>query len=238
MRYVSFSGGVDSTALAIYLKDKGEEIELVFSDTACELPETYWIIPRVARALGVKLHVVSNGSMFEHLVRRGFFLPGPRVRWCTKELKQTPMRLWAKGRDGIISVGIRADESHRLEKTGSFVTGLPFDRPLVDAGYDKKTVLELCEKHDLVNPCYRWRSSCSCFCCPFQRKQDWLNLSREHPDLYRLAEEWEHQSGLESHHTKFTWSGRWSLRELRDADEAQVRLLPEQREEACAICQW
>jgi 3'-phosphoadenosine 5'-phosphosulfate sulfotransferase (PAPS reductase)/FAD synthetase len=38
--YVSLSGGADSTALAILLKERGEEFEMVFADTGAELPET------------------------------------------------------------------------------------------------------------------------------------------------------------------------------------------------------
>jgi len=50
--FVSFSGGADSTALAIYLADRGQDFTLLMADTGAELPETYWIAPRVARELG------------------------------------------------------------------------------------------------------------------------------------------------------------------------------------------
>lgn len=33
--YVAFSGGADSTALATYLHERGDDFELVFADTGC-----------------------------------------------------------------------------------------------------------------------------------------------------------------------------------------------------------
>lgn len=221
MQYVSLSGGADSTALAIYLHERGEEFELVFADTGAELPETYWIVPRVARALGVKLHVVSGPTFFQQVAAYGYLLPSWRVRWCTRELKITPLKQYPE-----LAVGICADEDHRMPHG---------NRPLVDAGVTKAEARRLCVKHDLLNPCYAWRTSCSCFCCPFQRKQDWRGLWREHPDLYRVAECWE-EASMEASPTKFGWNEGFSLKQLREADDAQIRLWPEQHEEACVIC--
>jgi len=48
------SGGKDSTALAIYMRDNYPEIEMeyVFCDTQKELPETYEFITRIEAYLG------------------------------------------------------------------------------------------------------------------------------------------------------------------------------------------
>ncbi len=222
MKYVSFSGGADSTALAIYLKDQGEEFELVFADTSAELPETYWIIPRVARELGVKLHVVSGPTFFQQVAVRGYLLPSMLRRWCTKDLKLRPLKPYPD-----LLVGICADESQRMSGA---------QRPLVDAGITKREARTLVESRGLLNPCYSWRSSCSCFCCPFQRKSDWRNLYREHPDLFRVAEGWEEES-MKASPTLHTWNESFSLRQLREADEAQFTMFRECPERACVICE-
>ena len=44
---LSLSGGKDSTALAVYLKDRIPEMEYVFCDTRKELPETYEYLDKV-----------------------------------------------------------------------------------------------------------------------------------------------------------------------------------------------
>ena len=225
--YVAFSGGADSTALAILLHEQGVDYELVFSDTGAELPETYWMIPRVASALGKKLTVTHNGSFFQWLNEFGFLLPSIHRRWCTRLLKVSPQDRYMG--DVKPAVGIRADEAHRME--GAL-------RPLVDAGMDKKDVIALCEKYDLLNPCYEWRSSCSCFCCPFQRIGDWKGLQKTHPDLFGLAEEWERLQ-MEISPTGFGWlSSKKKLKDLREAQEDQLELFSEPTETACAICQW
>ncbi len=246
-RFVSFSGGADSTALAIYLAEAGEDFELVFEDTGAELPETYWIVPRVARALEKRLIIVSGSTFFHELAypnpelkRQPFMLPGYGARWCTRELKQKPFYEFVKTQgDCIVSIGIRADEQDRLENGPSNKPkNCKYDRPLVDAGFVKRDVRNLCEGRGLLSPAYKWRSNTSCFCCPFQRKHDWINLSKEHPDLFALAEDWERLTHDYEIHTKHTWNDSWSLRQLREADAAQFETLRECREQACAICSW
>ena len=54
---VSISGGKDSTALALYMRQSYPEIpaEYVFCDTGCELPETYEYLERLEALLGVEV---------------------------------------------------------------------------------------------------------------------------------------------------------------------------------------
>lgn len=238
--FVSFSGGADSTALAILLAERGVDFTLLFADTGAELPETYWIVPRVAQELGRPLVVVTAATFFERLVAYGFLLPGIKVRWCTRELKQHPIRQYTKELGSCrMSIGIRADEAHRLEDGPAGASAnTEYDRPLVDADMTKEDVIAMCERRGLLSPAYRWRTNTSCFCCPFQRKWDWRNLQSEHPDLFALAEDWERQSVLSSKNTKFQWSDSFSLPQLRQANEEQFALFSEPRGEACTICQW
>lgn len=231
MRYIAFSGGADSTALALYFYEKGEEFKLVFSDTGAELPETYWTIPRVARYTGAELLIVTNGTYFSWLNNYHFAIPGPFGRWCTRLLKQVPQDNFFTHVviDPVVSVGIRADEPHRLDPTKpGNKKAYEWDRPLIDAGMGKKDVIKMCEKHDLLNPCYKWRSNCSCFCCQFQRKNDWLGLLRNHPDLYALCEDWEYQSKLSAEEIGSKAygfnGGQFTLTQLREADENQLAL--------------
>ena len=44
---LSLSGGKDSAALAIYLRDSVPEMEYIFNDTGKELPETYEYLERL-----------------------------------------------------------------------------------------------------------------------------------------------------------------------------------------------
>lgn len=233
MHYVSFSGGTDSTATALLLIDQGVDFELIFADTGAELPETQWFIPRFARQIGKPLRVLSGGTFFQHLANYGFLLPAPRLRWCTRLLKEAPMDRFYTAEDTVY-VGIRGDESHRAHNKTKKKSKTLY--PLVQAGMGKDDVLKLCEKHGALNPIYKWRSNCSCFCCFFQRNMDWKGLWNNHPDLFSLAEEWEELSILTTE-KRYTWRRGKRLRRLRESEENQLKLWPEEEESPCLICQ-
>ena len=110
--------------MAILLAEQGVDFTLVFADTGAELPETYWLLPRVARELNRPLLVVSGPTFYQRLIGWGFLLPSFRIRWCTRELKIDCLSIAAPDS----AVGICADEAHRMPKA---------NRPLVEAGITK-----------------------------------------------------------------------------------------------------
>ena len=232
---VDVSGGCDSTAICLLYKERGIDFEMLFADTGAELPENYWFLPRLANYVGKKLYVVSNGGMFLWLVKKGFFLPSARARWCTRILKIFPMTQFHGNEPYSHAIGIRADEPNRVKSEEEWSKGEEILYPLVEAGMDKKEVKRLCEKHGMLNPVYDWRTSLSCFCCPFQRLQDWKNLYTNHPDLFMVAEEWERMSNQRE--GSFNWRNDcWSLKAIREAESRQLFLFQEKDEEACIIC--
>jgi len=228
MKYICVSGGADSTAMALLLWERGEDFEMVFSDTGAELPETYWILPRLSQKTGSKLNVVSNGSFFQKLTHRGYLLPSFNRRWCTSDLKIASQEYYFDANNILsceVGVGIAVDEPNRIRDKWY---------PLVEANMSKSDAKKLCQKHDLISPVYDWRTSVSCFCCPFQRKRDWKNLYKHHPILYVVAEEWEKQSMEKSN--GFTWNKGFNLREMRTATNSQIEMWPEPEHEPCLIC--
>ena len=49
---LGLSGGKDSSALAVYMRDRVPEMEYFFTDTGKELPETYEFLDRLEVFLG------------------------------------------------------------------------------------------------------------------------------------------------------------------------------------------
>lgn len=114
---LGISGGKDSAALAIYLRDKYPtlDIEYYTCDTGKELDETYELIDKLEDYLGKKITKLkgsnSNKDPFDHFFNiYGGYLPSSSSRWCTKKLKLDPFEDFV-GNDPVISyVGIRGDE--------------------------------------------------------------------------------------------------------------------------------
>ncbi len=108
---LGISGGKDSTALAIYMRDRVPNMEYFFCDTGAELKETHEYIDRVEVYLGKKVERLNPERDFDHWLQIfGNYLPSSRMRWCTRKLKIEPFEKFV-GTDPVVSyVGIRADE--------------------------------------------------------------------------------------------------------------------------------
>jgi len=128
---VPISGGKDSSALAVYLRQRNPEVkfEYVFSDTGVELPETYDFLDRLENVLGIEVHRVSAMDLFDVAEKPGRtafdvalyehfagFLPSPRARWCTRIMKIAPFERFV-GTDRAYSyIGVpRQRQWHRIE---------------------------------------------------------------------------------------------------------------------------
>lgn len=211
---LSLSGGKDSTALAVYLRDRIPELEYVFCDTEKELPETYEYLKKLEVYLGKPIvYLKHDGRGFDELLlaRRGF-LPSPQVRWCTEHLKIKPFEKYV-GEDVCYSyIGIRADEPHRkgyISTKPNIIAKYPF----VENGFRKEDIIRLLEESGLGLPAYyEWRSRSGCYFCFFQQRIEWVGLLENHPDLFQKALEYEREDETSSE--RYTWSSRESLSEL------------------------
>lgn len=214
---LSLSGGKDSTALAIYMRDRVPDLEYVFCDTEMELPETYDYLERLEAYLGRPIvRLKHDGRGFEHwLVVYGNYLPSPQSRWCTRHLKIQPFERYV-GNDRVRSyIGIRADEDR--EGYISHKPGIEPVYPFKEAGIVKSDVFRLLDNSGLGIPSYyRWRSRSGCFFCFFQQKIEWVRLREKHPVAYEAAKALE-KDALE-HGSPFTWSKGESLSEMEQPD--------------------
>lgn len=133
---LGISGGKDSAALAIYMKDRypNLDIEYYSCDTGKELDETYQLIKNLEIYLGKKITLLqaaegSNETPFDHFLKMyGGFLPSSNSRWCTKVLKLAPFERFV-GDDPVISyVGIRGDEDREgyISKKSNIQSIFPF----------------------------------------------------------------------------------------------------------------
>ena len=182
------SGGKDSSALAVYMRDRVPDMEYFFCDTGAELPETYRYLTKLEAVLGRPITRLNSSRGFDHYfeVFRGA-LPSPQMRWCTTLLKIKPLEEWIGEEEVTSYVAIRADESSRK----GYVSTKPNIRtvfPFVDDGIDHAGVIQILEDAGLNLPeYYDWRTRSGCYFCFFQRKAEWVGLADKHPDLFKRA---------------------------------------------------
>lgn len=210
---LSLSGGKDSAALAIYLRDRVPEMEYIFNDTAKELPETYEYLDRISDYLGKPVKRLNADKGFDHWLEiYGGMIPSNHRRWCTKVLKLKPFEAYI-GDDPVINyVGIRADENR-----AGYVSTKPNIQPVypfIEDGLVLADIKRILRESGVGMPPYSaWgRSRSGCFFCFYQQKIEWVRLLETHPDLFDKAQEYEETEGTGA---GFYWSQQESLRELR-----------------------
>ena len=223
---LGLSGGKDSSALAVYMRDRVPEMEYFFSDTGKELPETYAFLDRLEVFLGkpiVRLNMERDSSEnrdFDHwLTLYGGLLPSSQVRWCTVNLKIRPFEEYVGEDKAYNYVAIRADEDrvgYKPLKTVSLRNIEP-KYPFKEDGITKEDVYRILEESGLGLPdYYKWRTRSGCYFCFFQRKSEWVGLLEQHPELFELAKGYEKFN--EETGERFTWSQGESLEELSDPE--------------------
>lgn len=175
---LSLSGGKDSAACALFLRERGIEHVRVFMDTGWEHPSLYAHLDYLEDRLGPIIRLRSNVDVpaeCEHRVRnfeerlgveyspmvrwcvRKAMFPSRMMRWCTQELKVKPFLRWVNEQDDDIVnvVGIRAEESAArgdLPEMDSMpgADHVQVWRPLIK--WTERDVIEIHTRHGL-RPC-------------------------------------------------------------------------------------
>lgn len=242
---LGISGGRDSAALAVHMRQTQPELplEYFFTDTGKELAEVYTFLDRLEGFLGRPIARINPDRDFDFwLSEYNHFLPSPRTRWCTRQLKLRPLEQWlARDLDAGVKVhsyvAIRADEPRRDGYQATHAN-MNVHFPLREAGIDRAGVIDLLEGAGVGEPeYYNWRTRSGCTFCFFQQKIEWVRLRREHPEAYEDAKSYE-KTALE-HGSPFTWSQGESLEDMeqpervaqieRDFEERRTRLMARRR---------
>ena len=182
------SGGKDSSAMALFMRDKVPDMEYFFCDTGAELPETYEFLDKLEIVLGKKIERLNSRKGFDHWfeVYRGT-LPSPQMRWCTTKMKIEPIEQWVGNEEVISYIAIRADEAGRKGYVSS-KKNIQARFPFIENDIDHAGVMRILADSGIGLPeYYEWRTRSGCYFCFFQRKAEWVGLSERHPDLWEKA---------------------------------------------------
>lgn len=217
---LSLSGGKDSAALAVYMRDRVPDMEYIFHDTDKELPDTYEYIDRLEDYLGKKIVRTTFGTTFDDLLRKyGGMIPSNQRRWCTKMMKLKPLEDYVGNEPCINYVGIRADEarvgyiSHKPNLNAVF--------PFREDGIDYEGVQKILRDSGIGMPPYTdWgRTRSGCFFCFYQQKIEWVRLKQRYPQLYEEAKAYEKPNRVNGN--IFYWCKEESLESLEQPARIQ-----------------
>jgi hypothetical protein len=121
---ISFSGGRTSAYMLRRVLDEGLQpgVHVVFADTGREREETYSFVATCMARWGVPIHRIQGrpgADPFRTLIQERRFLPFPKARFCTSDLKVLPIAAFMRARGyehWTNVVGLRADEPARVAK--------------------------------------------------------------------------------------------------------------------------
>lgn len=178
MQIISFSGGIDSTALALLVPDA----TLIFCDTHWEFPQLYSHIEKFEKITGRKVVRVTGGSLPDYIKEEKFF-PGFKARYCTRLFKIEPMNEYLiKLAPCELMIGLRADEPLRIGNLTD-IEGVSIKYPLRGLGFTRNDCVEICKRHSLIPnyPPYMKRGGCKG--CYFKSKSEVKAMSVLAPQI-------------------------------------------------------
>lgn len=189
--YLSYGGGVNSVAMYLLFCEQEKDFEAIFVNHGTDWPETYEYFDMFSEWAGKKgypaitvLKPAHKG--FDNLIDFCFekkMIPIRVRRWCTAEFKVKPL-LNYYDKPCFENIGIDYGERHRAKI--STKKDVESRYPLIEAEIDREGCKDIIEKHGLPVP-----MKSGCFICPFQRKSQWKELRRSHPNLFCKAEKLE-----------------------------------------------
>lgn len=201
---LSLSGGRDSAAASLYLREQGIEHERVFADTGWEAKETYeYLRGPLTAALGPIVEVRAERGFIGLVKHKGIF-PDRSKRFCTEDLKMKPIRAWMRAsadeREIVNVVGIRREESAARASAArasaeewSYSDYFDCDvwKPLVS--WSAADVAAIHERHGLpMNPLYALGASrVGCWPCIHARKAEIALVAQHDPERIDLIDQVE-----------------------------------------------
>jgi len=175
--YLSYGAGVGSEALRLWLLENNWPHEAVYIDHGCDWPETQEFVKTIPNLTIIKPDVEGFDNLYEYCMAKGIY-PSVRHRWCTDKFKMRPFLAYKK-MPCLVYLGITFDEIKRM-RTAEI--GRYNHYPLVAMKMTRQDCIDYIKSKDMPVP-----TRSACWLCPFQSRERWKRLFKNHPNLYAKA---------------------------------------------------
>lgn len=232
-KYISFSGGVESSAMCVLF---GGKADAIFSDAGWEHKQIYDRIELVERRVReihgndfkvhrIKAQAKHKGEYYDNLkdyIRATKYYPSQMGRYCTRLFKIEPIDRFLKDSGEVeLMIGLNADETDRTGNHG-LLENVKYSYPLIDANINRAGCLTVLEHAGLTPtfPPYMRRGGCvGCF---YKSKKEFYAMALLSKDEFKEVEDIEKE--IQDERGKF-YSIRKnipSMAELRKLAESSI----------------
>lgn len=212
-KYISFSGGVESTTMCILY---GKGAKAIFCDTGSEHKELYERIDLVESYLkklhGDEFEIIRVKAKYKTKLGRYVdsltdyikdykYMPSNRARFCTRIFKIEPIESYLKDKGEIeMFIGLNYDEQGRtgnLEK----LENCEYSYPLIENELDRSDCIDILNLHGLNPnfPVYMQRGGCKF--CFFKKEAEYRAMY--YLDRETFNENKELEEGIQDNKKKY-----------------------------------
>jgi hypothetical protein len=203
-KYISFSGGVESSAMCVLFGDKADAI---FADAGWEHKQIYDRIDLVEKRVreihgnDFKVHRIKADASHEGVkidslkdyIRASKFYPSQMARYCTRMFKIEPIDQFIQDEGEVeLMIGLNYDERDRTGNHG-LLENVTYSYPLIDNNITRKACIKILEHAGLVPsfPPYMQRGGCvGCF---YKSKKEFYAMAQLSPDEFKEVEDIERE---------------------------------------------
>jgi len=195
-KFISFSGGVESRAMALLY---GNKADAIFADTHFEFDELYEGIEKVEKTVreywnnDFKIIKVSAGSLVDYINESKFY-PSFRSRFCTRIFKIEPIDNYLKQfNEAELMIGLNAGEEHLRTGNHGLLNHVKYTYPLIKNGITRQMCIRLLDAMDL-NPNFPpYMKRGGCIGCYYKGKSEMLAMYHLNKKAYNFVKELEEQ---------------------------------------------
>ena len=222
-KFISFSGGVESTTMCVLF---GNKADAIFSDTGWEHDEIYKRIELVENwckefhRTDFKIHKIKNtknGTLPEY-IKESKYLPSFDSRYCTRMFKIDPIDKFLEQfkSEGVeLMIGLNSDEIEQRTGNHGNKKFIKYSYPLADNGINRNACKTILEKAGLLPnfPVYMQRGGC--IGCYMKSKKEYIAMALLKPEEFKMVEDIEEhiQDKRDKFFSIIQNKPMWSIRE-------------------------